>query len=220
MTVTTLQPDATAGIDNFITQTAANQNNGTRVEISCGDVAAGTSHRRLLIKFDLSSITAGSTINSATLYMTCTSESSSTNFDIGIHRSLVVWYEGNQSAGTPTGEDASVWNYRNHTGSVAWTGGAGGVSGTEWAASATATTTITQAANTEFSWDVTADLTYWITNGNTNLGWWAISVGEGSTNSMKTFAASDNATASYRPRISVDWTAPSAGNPYYAYAQQ
>lgn len=220
MTITTLQPDATAGIDTLIAENVPTRNFGVTVTLGCGDATAGVS-RRILIRFDLSSITAGSTINSATLYMTCTAESATTNYDVGIHRGLVVFYEGVSDNAVPgAGEDASTWNLRNANGSVSWAGGVGGASGTEWAASATATTTITQAANTEFSWTVTADLTYWITNGNTNNGWWAINASEGTANCMKTFASSDNATSGYRPKLVVDWTAPSAGNPYYAYAQQ
>jgi len=62
----TLQPDATAGVDTFIDSATATTNYGTNV-LSIGESNAGAIVRRTLIKFDLSTIPAGSLISSATL---------------------------------------------------------------------------------------------------------------------------------------------------------
>lgn len=209
---TDLQPDETSGTDTWITEANGTNNNGIATTLISGDTGTAGVNRRLLLKFDLSSIPSGSTINSATLYMTCTGQNTGFDRSVGIHRGKVLFYEGNQNGATPAGgEDASVWNFRNYNGSVAWAGGAGGASGTEFEAVATDTVSITE-INTEFSWTVDSDLTYWVTNGNTNFGWWGINVSEGTLNSGKTFASSSHATSSYRPKLTVDYTLSASGN--------
>lgn len=211
MTVTTLQPDDTTGIDNFINHQANTNNNGTNIAIVVGTATANRPRRGIML-WDVSAVTAGSTINSAILTLVCSAEASTTDYDVQVHRGKVVTYEGAQSNAAPAvGEDASIWNYRNANGSVAWTGGAGGAAGTEFETTATASTTITGTGT--FTWDITADVAAWV-GGATNYGIWLVSSDEASANTSKTFRSSSYTTADDRPKLVIDWTAPAAGGQF------
>ncbi len=196
---------ATTYKDTWIVSTAANNNGGLNTNI----VVGGTSVWRSLIQFDVSSIPGGATLSSATMSLYCVSEAGGTDETVNAHRALVEWFEGNQNDGVPAGgENASVWNYRNYNGSVAW-GAAGGQSGTDYTASATDSTTIT-AASAWYDWDVLADASAWYAGTATNYGLFCIgSLADGTQ--RKRFASSDYTTdASLRPKLVVVYTSGAA----------
>lgn len=204
MTSTTLQPDPTNGIDTYIYSNAAtkNWNYGRSTGIGVGRPA---SIERGLLKFDLSSIPVGRSITNATLSLYCTFQRNTTDYDVSVHRALVEWYEGLGNGAVPgAGVDASTWTYRNYNGSVAWSGGEGGGSGSDFAASPTATTSITD-VNTWFDWDVLADVSAWYNGSVPNYGWFLLGV-EGSTNTDRTFASSDyTVNITLRPKLVIEY---------------
>lgn len=200
MTIVTLQPST--GIDSEITDAAPTVNFGARTEFRSGKSSL-TSIYKGLIKFDLSSIPAGATIDSAILSLWCTLEDDTIDRSIGTHRSLVQWYEGDSNGGTPSG-DGSSWNLRNIVGSVAWAGGAGAGAGSDYVSGATATTAIT-GTGAFFAWNLTSDVEGFMRSTFSNHGWWCINTSS-TTGSRKTFASSDSATAAERPKLAVTYS--------------
>lgn len=197
MTVVVLQPSEATAKDTWLQSDSGTTNYGVNVALH----ALGSPQiRRSLIQFDLSSIPPGSVINSAILTLYKTAASSQQN--IHIHRALTDWFEGDANAGTTT-INGSTYNLRNHIGSVAW-GAAGGQSGVDFAAVATALTTVTLAVGA-YNWTVTADVAAFVAGSATNRGWWVINNG-GTTNQV--FASSTDATASFRPKLTVDYDIP------------
>ena len=168
----------------------------------------------MLLQFSGITIPAGATISSAILTLYCESETSTTDYAVGVHRALTQWFEGAQNGGTPgPGENASVWNLRNYNGAVAWAGGAGGGSGSDYAAIATASTLITQTGIT-FDWNVLTDVQAWYAGTATNYGWWLKNVDEVTNNTLKRFTLSDG--ASNRPKLTITYTVPSGDAPFNA----
>jgi hypothetical protein len=130
-------------------------NHGGNTRLLIGHAPAPYAYRAL-VKFDLSSIPSGSTINKATLYM---------YFDLSMSFGFPItstfnaypvkkdWLElesswVNAKIGIPWGAEGGDYN----TGISASTSG-GNSGGDEW-----------------FSWDVTNIVSYWITDGNPNYG--------------------------------------------------
>lgn len=189
MPTLTLQPSS--GIDTFIDDLNPTVNQGSATTMPVGRrLASGSQHTaKGLIQFDLSSFdNANWYLTSATLRLNCTSETNTTDRAVEVHRSLVQWFEA-----------GSTWNLRNTTGSIAWVGGAGGASGSDYAASASATATITGTGN--FDWDVLADVRNWLDGINTNNGWWLI--GPAIDDSAKTFLTSD--AGGNRPSLILEY---------------
>lgn len=203
------QPDETTGIDTEISQYNPTINFALRSEFYAGRRSTGE-YQRPLIKFDLSSVPATATILSATLTLRCTSEDTTLDVTFTLRRSLVEWFEGNKSGEVPT-EDGSTWNYRNHNGSVAWSGGAGGGAGGDYVISSEAVGSFTvTASNTYVSCDVTSDVQAFIDGTWTNHGWWILPVSTG-LGTRKEFASSSSATGDYRPKLVVEYTWPIEG---------
>jgi hypothetical protein len=204
----TLQPDATAGEDTYIYEGLPGNSYGVATLFATGTTA--TPHiLRSLLAFDLSSISSGSTASSATLTLYCESEANAADENVGAHRALTEWYEGDGNGAAPSG-DGSTWTHRNHNGSVAWSGGAGGGSGSDYAATAVATTAIT-AATASYNWNVLTDVQLFI-DGTANHGWWMVNTDEANASTSKKFTSSDGATAANRPKLVTVYTLPGGGS--------
>lgn len=205
-TLTRLQPDATNGIDTSLREFTPTHNFGLSTALASGWDSSTAKKRRGLIKFDLSSIPNGSQVVAATLRLYCSSLTGS-NVEVNVHRSLVQWFEGNQTGGAPPGgEDGSTWNNKNANGATSW-GAVGGQSATDYDATATVTTTVT-AGSQYYTFDVTEDVQNFLDGVQTNHGWWLINTIEsGGTTLLTTFASSDSATAEQRPELQVVYQA-------------
>jgi hypothetical protein len=201
----TLQPDATAGIDNWIREGEPTFNYGISGGASTG-TEADNKTRRCLIQFDISSLPAGATLSSAVLTLHYYYEEDAADEGIGTHRGLVEWYEGIKDGAAPGAEDGSTWGHRNANsgGQVAWAGGAGGVSGTEWTAVATDTQTITSIP-ADYDFAVLADVQAWY-DGSSNYGWWLINTDESHINTLKNHRSSDYGTAADRPKLVINYS--------------
>jgi hypothetical protein len=193
----TLQPAAADGIDTYIYQYGAAANNNYGIATVLGVYGQAGDNARALVKFGLSALPSGIIVSSSVLTVTQQSGTGS----VGVRRALTEWYEGNKNNATPgAGVDGSTWNYRNHNGSVVWAGGAGGGSGSDYAASATDTKTFAAGG---VAYTITPDVSYWVSNPTLNYGVWFIATG-----GYNEFRASDYATASSRPKLEIIYSLP------------
>ena len=168
-----------------------------------------------LIEFDLSSIDAGATCDSATLSF-WNDSTKSTERTLGIYELLVAnadWTEGAGEA--PATANQSTWDYRHQTGSGA---------GTAWAGSAGANTadtdfnstpigTMVYAANDGTGTEDTSSLTTaavedWFGGTNSNYGLRLFGI----ATSYPDIRTSDHATAANRPKLVVVYTDASSGS--------
>lgn len=193
MPVLTLQPGA-AGIDTHI-QDSANADTNFGGATTLADIGKQTAViGRGLLKFDLSTLPAAAIVSAATLTLVATAVRSSINTStIDLHPALYAWFES-----------LSTWNNLDGSVPTAWTGGAGGVAGTEYQTTPSASTSVTNTGT--YTWDVTADVIAWHAGSPPNHGWWIINRQQANTNTGKTFASSDNATAGNRPKLEITYT--------------
>lgn len=204
MATLTLQPDSTTGKDNIIVSGTATTNYGDSPAIDFGeDNTASNFIARSLIQFDLSSIPAGSTINTATLTLTLSSAGtfrSSNNRTARIYRMLRSWVELE-----------STWNIAAT--SVNW--GTAGADNTTSDREATdigsATFNTSDSANTEKSFTLTAsEIQEMITGGGFTNNGFMVKV-DTETNDRYFVHSCEASTASYRPKLVIDYTPPAGG---------
>ena len=157
--------------------------------------------RRGLIAFDVSSIPAGATVQSAslTLHMSRTKSGPS---NITMHRVLADWGEGTSVAGsgeggggTATTNDAT-WSFRFFN-TTQWS-----TPGGDFNSTASATTSVNTIG--DYTWTgsgLVADVQAWV-NGTANFGW-MLRGNEVSILTTKRFDSRQVVTASFRPRLVV-----------------
>ena len=213
---TTASGNSAAVRDNYMRQDGAADTNGG---LAVGDVraypdvgfASGKGPRHLQIWFDVSSIPAGSIINSATYGMRFIRNGASapaiTGFKLSRFNSGKDWIEGTHvtdtvSAGEPT------WNSQKH-GTTLWS-----TPGATGAADIDLGTTIT--------WDKTAALTETVLRTEASLAGWVQGwvntpadnngmlmwggVGPGGANNYHLFVVSEDADIANRPFLTIDYT--------------
>jgi PKD repeat protein len=202
--------DISPSADNTIYSNATNSSNGAGV-----DMVAGTANtngpRRGLIRFSITAVPAGSTINSATMTLTNTSPQGALQLTgtrtLTFHRATVAWTEGSSDAGLLGGAGAAAagggatWVNRT-TPATAWTSPGGDFVGT-----ATASITVNDALGAYNSGNLAADVQAWRNGTATNFGW--VIVGdEGVGKRVKWFATKENPTVGSRPNLRVVYTRP------------
>ena len=200
-TTLTLQPGAADGQDTYTNEGAANADNSATVTLEWTGFAG--IRRFTLIKFDLSSIPAGSTINSATLTL-YGQGTGQVNKASGVHRILAA-----NSAWT----EAATWNYAVPS-TVRWAGDVGGnggtdagcsVSGTDWSATSMATFIFDRGDGVAN--EIALDVTEFTTLLANNYGL-LVRATESATSSPAQPASSDNTTVAKRPKLVVNYTIP------------
>jgi len=192
--------------DTVIRQDQTGDNFGAYNQVWVGRSGKSNPVRRALFEFDLSSIPAGATINSASLRLTAVGFHTSASF--GLYRTLVDWGEGvktGKGGGTAAAGEAS-WNNRL-TGTAAW-GTPGGLAGTDYIATSSAAQTVSGTG--AFTWSsagLLADVQYWYANPTKNFGWFVISSLEGTANgSVNRLATRENTTVANRPQLIIDYS--------------
>ena len=153
-----------------------------------------------LLKFDLSSIPAGTTVSSAVLNLYLESLSSGT-MQVSLYRVTRNWVEGTRS-GTGTA-DGATW--KTYDGSSSW-----GTEGGDHDPAATALTTVNATAGW-YSWDTAALVTAWLATPASNNGMLLAGPSGGAGSGITaTFTSSDatGASAGRKPQLSVTYTGP------------
>ncbi len=173
--------------DTFINSGAANNNAGATGWFDAGRDGVG-GIRRGLLRFDLSSIPAGSTVTSATLQLTAVKipGNGPVNSTFDLFRMLAAWKEGAKggSNGAAASAGETTWNARLH-GTAAWTS-PGAKSNA--VATASASTAVGSTDNAKYSWTgpgLGADVQLWANDPTQNFGWLLTSRAEASSRSVR-----------------------------------
>lgn len=199
----TSQPNGTDGNDTFTAEWSANTVGGYLDNLVMNKLDPGYSSIGLII-FDLSSIPQSATIDSAYLHL-WNQDTAAASLDYEAHVIL--------SANSSWTESASTWNYIISGSSTRWAGDTGNDGGNDAGCSVAGTdysnTTLgswTYAANTAANTEHTitlsvSEIASLVQNGN--YGWAIISK---TANSWLGWNSSDYATASYRPKLVINYT--------------
>ncbi len=198
--------------DTFINGGLSNNNAGRTAWFDAGTDGTG-GVRRGLLRFDLSSIPAGSTVTSATVQLTVTRVPANgpVNSSFDLLRLLAGWNEGtkggNNGSTASTGE--ATWNDRMR-GTASWTtpGAKNDAAGT-----ASASAAVTSADNAKYSWSgsgLVADVQLWVDNPSQNFGWLLTSRAEGSRRSVRGFASRESGASA--GTLVVNYTPPPPPN--------
>jgi uncharacterized repeat protein (TIGR01451 family) len=175
---------------------------------------AGNLARRGLLKFDLSSIPAGSTINSATLTLNVSKvPGGAPAEDVVVHLAQMDWGEGTSDSsqgGTGPGEGDGIqattgdatWKYTFFN-TQTWNNLGG-----DYSASTSATKTVTGPGSYQWtSAGLTADVQRWLDTPAANDGWLLTGL-EGTNKTARQFDSRQNSTLANRPALSIDFTPP------------
>lgn len=212
--------DATVSKDNTI---YSNVHTSNALGAMFSGVNGNNGESRGLIKFDLTGIPAGATINSATLVIPVVNESN-TNGPINsthqwsLHRVNVDWGEGSSVIGGITQGSAGGGNggIAATVGDVTWFEsifGAGGANtGTDWTDggdfNATASATAARGVLSGMTWSsvaLTQDIQDWVDGTNPHHGWLVQAVTKANSILIK-FGSKDTTPASTNPTLQIDYT--------------
>lgn len=213
------QPNAAAGNDTMILSSAPTTTNETNTAPYVGDGSGAVSEAsRMLIKFDLSSITGPVTVSAASVYLTEYYKNNSggvTSWDNELHRCRRNWVE-----------NQATWNIYS-TGN-SWTTAGGGDTTNDivstvsafWTASgATGSRDLERTFSTA---QIISDIEGFINGTFGSYGWFLTAPTaeyQGTTAyAYSHWYTSDQATVAFRPRISVTYTA--SGTAVQNYLQQ
>ena len=166
---------------------------------------------RFLLKWDLSSIPTGSTINSATITLTLDANAPGSSSDVSVHQLTNDWVNG---TGGCSGINNRTVNWTNRIGTnptfTAW-----GTAGGDFNATAESTQTLTNAmsAGQQVNWSVNNLVQGWVNTIFSNYGAIFKVVSEVGGNNMYQFASVDNATVARRPVLTINYTTPPTCSP-------
>ena len=203
--------------DNTMYEDAPGTNsNGSGSYIFTGFQASNGWVRRALLHFDLSSIPAGSTVNSVQLSLRVTQTTTGAE-PYDLHRVTSDWGEagsnapGQEGGGTAAQDGDATWVSAFHP-STSWVQAGG-----DFVATLSATASVDAVGSTPVwsSAGMTADVQSWIDGAQPNFGWVLKHDDESSppgVGNAKRFASREGTTPSQRPTLVVDFT-PNAGGP-------
>lgn len=174
--------------------------------------------RRAIVRFDLSSIPAGATINSVTFTMNLT-RALNGSYAVSLHRALSPWSEGPSHAGNENGQGSfaqpgdTTWTHAVYAGTL-WN-----TPGGDFVAQPSATRMVGTTL-TAYAWNSTAalvsDVQTWLDSPALNHGWFVLG-DETRDTTARRFASRQYSNASMRPRITIDYTPiPAPGVPALA----
>ncbi|MBK5226454.1 MAG: DNRLRE domain-containing protein [Thermoleophilia bacterium] len=193
----TIQPASVQGQDTWITNSGATLNYGGSTDLNIGNQSAASDNRRSLLKFDLSAIPVGSTINSATMSLYQHAQQDATIPQLGVYYATHSWTEGTGN-GTATA-DGATWN--SYNGISNWTSSGGDFNGT---AQATATA---RSSNAWVDFSITGLAQSWVSGTFANEGMFVKKSGENpAVSDYKTFYSSDYlGDSSLRPKLVIEY---------------
>ncbi len=185
-----------ASQDTTINSGAPSMNYGSCYELNTNrSGASDLGDWRLLVRFDLSGIPAGVTIDSAELRLTKLSGDNG-GADFNIHRATSAWYEGSGSCSGST--DTANWNQRLE--STSWATPGGDYTPTPLAA-------VHVSVNGVYSWsgiDLTTVVSNWYQGTMSNNGFIGGSPQSGTADLI--FASREAATMADRPKLVVNYS--------------
>jgi hypothetical protein len=163
--------------------------------------------RRGAIRFDLTSIPAGSTITSVSLRLYCSAAGNSTSQSISFKRFTASWGEGASVAfgggGAAAQANDVTWLHRFYPGTP-WA-----TPGGQFVATASASRNVTGIGT--YTWASTpglvADVQGWVNTPATNFGW-CVQGNEATMQSVKRFDSRESGTPANRPQLTVVYTLP------------
>lgn len=183
---------------------------GRTVQVATDDA------RRALIQFNLSSIPAGSTINSVSLRLSVIRTNATSPRPMTLHRLLGDWGEGttvdpdrpNGGSGGPAANGDATWIHQFRPGDL-WSAPGG-----DFSATASATTNVPTSG--AFTWNTSsglvADVLGWVNDPTSNFGW-LIKDAENTAGTSRRFASRENSVANNRPLLTIDFTPPVVRTP-------
>jgi hypothetical protein len=198
----------TAIADTGLWAGAPDHNLGKNVFLPIGTSTSGHIGRGL-VRFDLSAIPTNATISSATLTLKIGINQAGAS-TVNLHRMLQGWIEGTGNGftrGSASGFGSAAlageptWNRRASPGTT-W-GVSGGSAGTDFVATATATTAPAASSLTFSSAGLTADVQLFVSNPTTNSGWLFKHSVEGSGGARRISMREDTLNA---PKLLVNYT--------------
>ena len=168
--------------------------------------------RRALMRFDLSGIPPGSTVEQVDLTVNV-SRSQGGDRAVTLHRLASDWGEGTSNAGNPGGQGAQqtindpTWTYAFFN-TVLWS-----TPGGDFVTSPSATVTIGDPGDATWSStaDLVSDVQSWVDNPAENFGWIAIG-DESTTQTAKRFGSRDTTDQNVMPRLTVRYVAVATAN--------
>lgn len=161
--------------------------------------------RRGLVRFDLSSIPAGSTIQAVTVSFN-RERGGGGNNTFQLNRSLLLWGEGTSAAsgqqggGTTAGLGDATWTSTG-IGSVVWSAVGG-----DFAASSGSAVLSGNQLDFSSSAGLISDVSGWVNDSTSNFGW-VLTGDETATSSAAAFSTRESATAANQPTLSVTFEA-------------
>ncbi len=181
--------------DTSIYENKADSNLGATTLLS------GTNHQfsrsRAMFRFDLGTLPAGAVVTGVQVQLYVTRQPDPDQHggpvasDFSLHRMFVSWGEGSGASNTGSGAMAgdATWNDR-HFQAIAW-GNPGGLIGTDYADTASATTSIGDVGS--YVWgsspELIADVQSWVADPSMNFGFILVNESEGSPGSARRFAS-------------------------------
>jgi hypothetical protein len=180
------------------------RSNGADTGIFVG-MTALQRERRGVLRFDFSSIPAGSVITSVSLTLRVTRTSAATE-PVNIHRALSAWGEGTSDGSGQGGQGAApttgdcTWTYAQWP-NVAWN-----TLGGDYTSSISASQQVT--GQGFYNWNASglkSDVQGWLDGTFANHGWFLLG-NETAPITVKRFAARNYPTASFRPSLTIEYT--------------
>ncbi len=169
----------------------------------------GGLRRRVLLRFDLTTLPAGATIDDARLELTV-SQTISGAVSVAAHRVTTNWQEGTAETapplpvgqGAPPGPNDPTWTLSAFP-ATAWT-----TAGGDFAPIASGAFTLDGVGDypVPLSDGMLADVVAWSTTPATNLGWVLVSDETQSPPTAKRIGSAENTNAAIRPRLVVEYT--------------
>lgn len=162
--------------------------------------------RRGLLRFDLSAIPAGSTITGVSLTLVA-SQTQGPATDIGLHRTLADWGEGNSSSsggqGAPSEPGDATWIHTFFSTSF-WS-----TPGGDFVGAPSAVQSVSDPGT--YTWHSTsalvADVQGWLDDPSSNFGWTLIGL-ESMSGTAKRFDSRENEVEANRPVLNVEYVIP------------
>jgi hypothetical protein len=210
--------------DNTMFEDNHNNASGSSSVVFTGLIVRGSSPRRTLWQFDLSTIPPGSQVLSASLRFVINQAAiaSSTTDILRLHKLSASWGEGTSDGGiggkgTQATPDDATWAYRFYGNAIT---GAGRIpwlnSGGDFNSNASATLNAGVAGTYTFAStpELRSDIAAWINNPLTNFGFILIGPeGLGDSQKVKRIDSRESPSAADRPTLTVEFVPPVTTTP-------